>query len=71
MAIIHPWSIKAYAGWDHPTAVPMAMILHTWHDTEVSKDIEVEVFRGRMAKGQISKIEILDHVNAQTETIWT
>ena len=71
MPFIPPWSIKAYAGWSHPTAHPTALVLHTWHTTDVSKDIEVEVFRARMARGEISKIEILDHANAKTETIWS
>ena len=70
-SFIPPWSIKAYAGGKHPTAPPGVMVLHTWHTTDVSKDIEIEVFQTRMKRGEISRIEILDHANAKTETLWS
>jgi hypothetical protein len=67
-----PYTIKAYAGGKHPGgAPPGAMILHTWHRTEGSRDIEIAAFKARIRRGEISHIEVIDHEAGKTETIYT
>lgn len=71
MAYDPPFTIKAYAGGGHPTAPLGAMILHTWHATEGSRDIEIAAYKARIRRGEISHIEVVDHAAGKTETIYS
>lgn len=66
-----PYTIKAYAGGKHPTSPVGIMVLHTWHATEGSRDIEIAVFKERIRKGHISHIEVIDHAAGTTKTIYS
>ena len=62
------YSIKAYAGRKH--ADPFgSLVLHTWHRTEGSRDIEIAAFRARMRRGEISSIDVIDHEAGTTEQL--
>lgn len=63
---IHNWSVKAYAGAKHYAARYGDLLLHTTHADEHSKDIEVSIWKERMARGECSKIEI---INLETNDI--
>lgn len=72
MAYDPPFTIKAYAGGKHPGgAQPGAMVLHTWHRSEASRDAEIAAFKSRIARGEISHIEVIDHAAGKTETIYS
>ena len=66
-----PFSIRAYAGGKHPTVRPLDLVIWTTHGNAASRNIEIAAFRGRMAKGEIAFIEVLDHENATTETVYS
>lgn len=65
-----PYSLKAYAGGKHPTALPLALILHTTHQSKASLDIEIAACTARGERKEIAYIQILDHANAETKTVY-
>lgn len=65
------YTIRGYAGRNHQGGVPAGtLLLETKHTTEESRDIEISAYRTRGARGEISFIEVLDHDNAKTRTIY-
>lgn len=47
------WEIKAYDG--------ARLVLHTWHTTESSRNIEIAAFRARIERGDgVTRIEVYD-----------
>jgi hypothetical protein len=63
------YTIRGYAGVNHKSPFG-AKVLETVHKGATSRDVEIAVYRSRMARGEISRIEVLDHANAKTETIY-
>lgn len=52
------YTIRAY----RPTNQGGGLLMETVHVGTRSRDIEIEVFRTRMARGEISHIEVIAHV---------
>ncbi len=51
--MIRRWEIKAYDGY--------RLVMHTWHTTESSRDMEIAAFRARIARGDgVTRIEVFD-----------
>ena len=46
------------------------LLLHTWHIGESSKDIELAAWKRRMARGEVSRVEVLDLATHHTTTIY-
>ncbi len=57
----HPWTVKLWKRKE--------LLSWTTHQTEASRDIEVEVCRTRMRRGEASKTEVIDHQAGKTETL--
>jgi hypothetical protein len=57
----HEFEIKAYVG--------RRLALHTWHTDRTSCWIEIQAYRERMRRGEISKIEVYDMEKMTVETI--
>ncbi len=36
------------------------LVMHTWHTTEASRDIEIAAFNARIERGEITRIEVYD-----------
>ena len=47
-----------------------AMALHTWHVGDVSRDLEIDAYRSRMARGEIGRIEVKDCRTGQVQHIY-
>lgn len=62
------YSVKGYGSAAHPAGYG-ALLLHTTHSTESSRDVEISAWKSRMERGEVAYIEVLDHVNATTERI--
>lgn len=61
------YTIKAF----YPPNKGGGLAIHTWHIGTGSRDIEIAVFRERMARGEISHIEVTSHVEPYgTETYY-
>jgi hypothetical protein len=69
-----PWAytIRAFPGGKHPTRPGLVNhpCMITTHMTKTSRDIEIAAYRDRMARNEISHIEVLDHDKANTETLY-
>ena len=65
----HEFEIKSYRA---PRLSYQAdrMVMHTWHADRTSCWIEVQAYRARMRRGEISKIEIYDMKKGTVETIY-
>lgn len=63
------YAVKGYAGPATLTAKFGALLLHTTHRSEGSKDAEVASWKARMARGEVSKIEIINLRTHEVETI--
>lgn len=55
---VHDYYIRAY----RPTNLGGGLLIETWHDGEASRDMEIAVFKDRMRRGDIERIEIESHV---------
>lgn len=69
------YEIKGYAGARHAAvrdgrARAGDLLLHTWHIGESSRDMEIAAWRSRMARGEVSHIEVIDKRAKTTETIY-
>lgn len=61
------YTIRAYK----PPNQGGGLAIETVHATEASRDIEIEVFRTRMRRGEIAHIEVISHVEPfGTQTIF-
>jgi hypothetical protein len=57
------YTIKAFRTRTNPSQPGRAvLVIETTHATEASRNIEIEAFRERMKRGEISYIEVLSHV---------
>lgn len=52
------YTIRAY----RPTNQGGGLLIETWHIGTASRDIEIAVFKDRMARGEVSYIEVTSHV---------
>jgi hypothetical protein len=44
--------------------------IHTWHVGVASRDMEVTVARKRLARGELSRVEVFNKVAMKMETIY-
>jgi hypothetical protein len=58
----HEFEIKSYRRGQ--------LVMHTWHTDRTSCWIEVQAYRARMRRGEISKIEVYDVNKMTVETIY-
>lgn len=58
----HDYTIKAF----YPPNKGGGLAIHTWHIGTGSRDVEIAVFRERMARGEIDHIE----VDVARRTVW-
>lgn len=58
---IHPWTVRAWKG---------GKLITTRHPTDEAKDRRVAAWRREIRDGTATRIDILDHRNAQTRTIY-
>jgi hypothetical protein len=49
-----PWRVRGYA----PVNQGGRLLLETVHQTDVSKDIEVDVWKARRARGEVGRITV-------------
>ena len=61
------FSVKGYAGRRNPPVG--ALLVHTTHMGEASRDMTVEAWRTRAARGECSRVENIDHRTLTMETI--
>lgn len=47
------------------------LLVETVHKGDSSKDMEVDVWKTRMARGEVSRIEIIDRRTCKMETIYS
>lgn len=55
------WEVKGYGRMG-------VLLLHTWHTSEASKNVEVEAWRARIRRGEATRCEVLSF--GKTETIY-
>jgi hypothetical protein len=60
------YKIRAYL----PPNKGGGLLVETVHRGESSRDMEISAFRGRMKRGEIGHIEVIDRVNHNTTTIY-
>lgn len=55
------FKVRGFAGGRHPSGVkPGTLLLETTHKGERSAYIEVETWKERMRRGEVSKVELID-----------
>ena len=59
------YTLRIYA----PTHQGGHLLLETTHRGVASKDIELQVCRARMAKGEVGRVEVLDHKACTTTVV--
>ena len=52
--------VRGFAGGRHPDAKFGALLLETVHSTETSAYVEIEAWKERMKRGEVSKVELID-----------
>ncbi len=53
--------VRGFAGSRHPRGAPVGtLLLETTHKGESSAAAEVDAWKSRMARGEVSKIELID-----------
>lgn len=55
------FTIRGYAGAKHSTLPVRALTLITTHGSEASAYMEIEAYRSRMKRGEISHVELIDN----------
>lgn len=64
------WKVRGYAGAHHPRGAPYgSLLVETVHDGDHSKDTEVDCWRRRAARGEVSKVEVFNLHRHTMETI--
>jgi hypothetical protein len=58
------YTIQAFS----PPSKGGGLLIETLHSTKTSRDIEISVFKTRMARGEISHIRVISHVAPFGET---
>lgn len=62
------YTIRAY----RPTNKGGELVIETLHTNEQSRDAEISVFRERMARGEIDRIDVIAHVEPfDTRSLFT
>jgi hypothetical protein len=46
------------------------LLIETVHRGEASRDMEIDVFKTRMKRGEVDHIEVIDMTNFKIETIY-
>lgn len=58
------YKIRAFAGLRHQGGIKSGeLVIETVHRGEASRDMEISIFKDRMARGEIGRIEIIDLVH--------
>jgi hypothetical protein len=55
------FTIRGYAGAKHPSAPSRSHILTTTHGSESSAYVEIEAYKSRMRRGEVSHVELIDN----------
>jgi cell wall-associated NlpC family hydrolase len=66
------WQVTGYASNRHPK-YPLVkygdLLVQTVHQTDSSKDIELEVWRARMWRGEVAYVTVINKWTYESETI--
>ena len=55
------FKVRGFAGGRHPAGVKLgALLMETDHQGETSASVEVDVWKKRMERGEVSKCELID-----------
>jgi hypothetical protein len=58
-----PFNVKGYASARHSCGRYGALLMHTWHASAASAEIELSVWQDRMKRGDVAYAELISYVD--------
>lgn len=52
--------VRGYAGFRHRVAKPYTLLMATTHSSEASAAVEIDAWKARMRRGEVSHCELID-----------